>query len=69
MSADRAEDRTGATGGVTGPAVVLIGPPGAGKTTVGRLVADSLGLAFTDTDELIEGEQGTSISDIFGRNF
>lgn len=50
---------------MTAPAVVLIGPPGAGKTTVGRLVAERLGLTFTDTDELIENEQQTSISDIF----
>ncbi|WP_446663413.1 shikimate kinase [Flexivirga sp. B27] len=47
------------------PAVVLIGPPGAGKTTVGRLVAEQLGLDFVDTDELVEAEQGMSISDIF----
>ena len=74
MSADRAEDRSaartggegrGATEGMTAPAVVLIGPPGAGKTTVGRLVAEQLDLEFTDTDELIETEQQISISDIF----
>lgn len=47
------------------PVVVLIGPPGAGKTTVGRLVAAYLGLPFTDTDQLIEIEQQLSISDIF----
>ncbi|MFC6707366.1 shikimate kinase [Flexivirga alba] len=50
---------------MTAPAVVLIGPPGAGKTTVGRLVAEQLDVPFTDTDELIEAEQQTSISDIF----
>lgn len=50
---------------MSAPAVVLIGPPGAGKTTVGRLVAAQLGVPFTDTDELIEAEQGTPISDIF----
>lgn len=50
---------------MTGPAVVLIGPPGAGKTTVGRLVAEQLAVGFTDTDELVETEQQTSISDIF----
>lgn len=56
---------SGATYGMTGPAVVLIGPPGAGKSTVGRLVAEQLGVLFTDTDELVETEQQTSISDIF----
>jgi shikimate kinase len=47
------------------PLVVLVGPPGAGKTTVGRLVADRQGVAFRDTDEDIETVSGTSISDIF----
>lgn len=50
---------------MTRPVAVLIGPPGAGKTTVGRLVAAKLGMPFTDTDELIETEQQMSISDIF----
>ncbi len=45
--------------------VVLIGPPGAGKSTVGRLVAQLLDRPFADTDELIEAEQGRSIRDIF----
>jgi shikimate kinase len=48
-----------------GPRVVLIGPPGAGKTTVGLLVAASLGVEFRDTDQAIEVAQGRSISDIF----
>jgi shikimate kinase len=45
--------------------LVLIGPPGAGKTTVGRLVAHRRGLAFRDTDVDIEATAGKSISDIF----
>lgn len=45
--------------------LVLIGPPGAGKSTVGRLVAELLDRPFTDTDDLIEAEQGRGISDIF----
>ncbi len=44
--------------------VVLIGPPGAGKTTVGRRVAKALGLPFTDTDRAIVQAHG-SIADIF----
>jgi shikimate kinase len=47
------------------PLVVLVGPPGAGKTTVGRLVAERRGVAFRDTDEDIETQSGTSVSDIF----
>lgn len=36
---------------MTGPALILIGPPGAGKSTVGRLAADHLGLPFRDFDD------------------
>lgn len=47
------------------PRVVLVGPPGAGKTTVGRLVADRLGVAFLDTDDDVEAAAGATISEIF----
>lgn len=47
------------------PCLVLIGPPGSGKTTVGRALAALLGAGFRDTDEAIEAQQGRSISDIF----
>jgi shikimate kinase len=50
---------------VTGPAAVIVGPPGAGKTTVGQAVADLLGLEFTDTDHLIELRAGKPIPEIF----
>lgn len=46
-------------------ATVLIGVPGAGKSTVGKLLADLLGANFIDTDQVIEQEAGKSISDIF----
>ena len=36
------------------PAVVLCGPPGAGKTTVGTLIARALGVEFIDTDREVE---------------
>jgi shikimate kinase len=45
--------------------VVIVGPPGAGKTTVGRLVAQGLGVAFADTDELAAEAAGKSVGDIF----
>ena len=48
-----------------GPAIVLIGPPGSGKTTVGRALAMLLGVELCDTDQAIEVQQGRSISDIF----
>jgi shikimate kinase len=47
------------------PAAILIGPPGAGKTTVGALVAARLGLDFFDTDTVIEEAAGKPVSDIF----
>jgi shikimate kinase len=48
--------------------IVLIGFMGAGKTTVGRLVADKLGLPFTDTDEVIEERAGRPIPRIFAED-
>lgn len=47
------------------PRAVLIGPPGAGKSTVGALLAERLGTTFRDTDDLIVAAQGRSVSDIF----
>ncbi len=47
------------------PRVILIGPMGSGKTTIGQLVASKLGVAFRDTDHVIEGRAGKSVSDIF----
>ncbi|MGE0298440.1 shikimate kinase [Pseudonocardia sp.] len=47
------------------PRVVLVGPPGAGKTTVGKALARRLGLEFTDVDALIVERAGKPISDIF----
>lgn len=45
--------------------VFLIGPMGAGKTTVGKLLADELGLEFLDTDREIEARSGADIGWIF----
>ena len=47
------------------PRVVVIGPPGAGKTTVAALVAERLGVPVRDTDRDVEGVAGRPISDIF----
>lgn len=48
-----------------GPVLVLVGPPGAGKSTVGALLADRLGVGLRDTDADIEAEAGISVSEIF----
>jgi shikimate kinase len=45
--------------------VVLVGPMGAGKTTVARLLADAWGVTARDTDADIEAAEGRSVSDIF----
>ncbi|HEY0560647.1 MAG TPA: shikimate kinase [Frankiaceae bacterium] len=47
------------------PTVILVGAPGAGKTTVGRLLAERLGCPFADTDHLVEEAAGTTVPDIF----
>jgi shikimate kinase len=49
----------------TGPVAILIGPPGAGKTTVGTELAARLGVGFTDTDDAISAVAGKPVADIF----
>ncbi len=45
--------------------VILIGPPGAGKTTVGTALAARLRVSFADTDAIVEAAAGKPVSDIF----
>ncbi|MFM8404652.1 MAG: shikimate kinase [Actinomycetota bacterium] len=46
-------------------AIVLMGPPGAGKSTVGKYLARETGYKLLDTDRLIEEAEGRSVSEIF----
>jgi shikimate kinase len=55
------------TGLWTGKPIVLVGLMGAGKTTVGRRLAQRLSLPFVDADHAIEEAAGMTVSDIFDR--
>lgn len=45
--------------------IVLIGFMGAGKTTVGRLLAAGLGLCFLDSDRIVEQQAGMTVAELF----
>lgn len=47
------------------PNLVLVGPMGAGKTSIGRRLAERLGLEFVDVDRSIEDRTGARIATIF----
>lgn len=47
------------------PVAVIVGAPGAGKSTVGRRLAGRLGVDFADTDTLVEVRAGKPVADIF----
>lgn len=47
------------------PRLVIVGPPGSGKSTAARLVAERLGLQARDTDDDVERAAGSTIGDIF----
>jgi shikimate kinase len=48
-----------------GPVLILVGPPGSGKTTIGRTLAEVLGVEFRDTDVDVETRMGKTIGEIF----
>jgi shikimate kinase len=47
------------------PKAIVIGPPGSGKTTVGLLLSERLGVPFRDTDHDVEAAAGKPVGDIF----
>ena len=47
------------------PHIILIGPPGAGKTSVAKALSKRIGKRFVDTDALVEKKSGKKISEIF----
>lgn len=47
------------------PNLVLVGPMGAGKTSIGRRLAERLGLPFVDADRRIEAQTGATVATIF----
>jgi len=51
--------------------IVLIGMPGSGKTSVGRVLSESLNMDFYDVDEYIQKTEGKTIKEIFekGENY
>ncbi len=51
-----------------GRPIVLVGLMGAGKTSIGRRLADKMGLPFVDADHEIEAAAGKSIADIFAEH-
>lgn len=54
--------------GTARPVAVLVGPPGAGKTTIGRKLARRLEVPFRDADHLIEEAAGKTIPEIFAED-
>lgn len=47
------------------PVVVLVGPPGAGKTTIALELAERLGVDFRDTDQDVEAAKGVTVQELF----
>ena len=48
-----------------GPHILLVGMMGVGKTTVGQMLAETLGRGYVDTDWQVEDRAGRSVADIF----
>lgn len=53
--------------GAAAPHVALVGLMASGKTSVGRIVADRLGRAYLDSDEIVEARTGMTVADLWRR--
>lgn len=49
---------------MTGPVLILVGPPGSGKSTVGRMAAERLGVEFRDFDHDLEAAHGVPAGEL-----
>ena len=49
-------------------AIVLVGLMGSGKTTVGKRIAQELGYAFVDSDDVVSSAAGKSVREIFAQD-
>ena len=49
-------------------AIVLVGLMGSGKTTVGKRIAQELGYAFVDSDDVVASTAGKSVREIFAQD-
>ena len=45
--------------------LVLIGMPGSGKSTLGKIISERLKMEFADTDDYIEKKMNLTVSDLF----
>ena len=65
MSSDRAVVNPGGIPSEPPGVIVLVGAPGSGKSTVGTLLAEQLGVAFSDVDAVIVDRVGKPVAEIF----
>jgi len=63
-SSDNAHSSHPSTEGAGRPQLVLVGPPGGGKSAVGAVVAEQLGVEFHDTDEMVAGRGGAPVGEL-----
>lgn len=66
MTATFRTSNSGSAADPSRPHIILVGLPGAGKSTVGRAVAERLSRTFLDFDLEIERREGKTVSQIFG---